>query len=108
MTDTFEKTSEVVFLWHLKKIVRAVFSRHALPKTKIGLPNLDTYQFFYCERLIQSKRHLKRSLCIEFNENCLSHFLLREPLPKPKNGLTNLNFHKFFCNKYYIYIQKYS
>ena len=58
---------------------------------------MDFHQFFYNERLMHSKMHLNRSLCIEFEENRYSRFLLRESLPTPKIGL--LNFHRFFGSK---------
>ena len=48
------------------------------------LLNLGIHQFSYRERLIHSKRHLKRSFCVEFKENLLSYFLMRESLPKSK------------------------
>ena len=75
-----------------------VFLMHALPRPKIGQPNLDFHQFSYSERLIHSKRHLK-CLCIEVEENRQSHLLLRESLSKPKIGLTNVDFHEIFCSK---------
>ena len=75
----------------------------ALPKPKIRLLNLDIHQFSYRERLIHSKRHLKRSLCIEFKENPLSHFSSRESLPKLKIGRPNLDQHKIFCCKRLIH-----
>ena len=45
-----------------------IFAIYVLKRPKIGLPNLFFHQFSYSERLIHSKRHLKRSLCIEFKE----------------------------------------
>ena len=49
--------------------LRAAFLIHALPWPKIGLPYLDIHQFPYSERLMHSKRYLKRSLSTEFKEN---------------------------------------
>ena len=87
-----------------KKIAWGFFSKHALPRPKMGLLNLDIHQYSYSEWLIHSKRHPKRSLYIEFEEYRLSHILLRESLPKPKIGLPHLNFHNFICivNDYYF------
>ena len=95
-----------MYLWLLNKIVGAVFSIHALPWPKVELLNLDIHQFSYNERLIHSKWHLRRSLCIEFKENPMSHFLLKETLPKPKIGLPNLGFHQFFRSINDRFIQK--
>ena len=67
-----------------------------LPRPKIRLQNLDIHQFSYSERLIHSKRHLKRSLFNELKENIESQFLLKESFPKPKIGLSNLDFYLFF------------
>ena len=60
---------------------------------EIRVLNLDIHQFSYSERLIHSKIHLKRSLCIELKEK---PYLLRESPPKPKISLSNLDFHQFF------------
>ena len=38
----------------LKKIIRVVFSRHAFPKSKIGLPNLDLNELYCDKRLMHS------------------------------------------------------
>ena len=46
-----------------------IFLIHALPRPKIELPNLDFHQFSYDERLMQPKKNLKRSLCVDFEEN---------------------------------------
>ena len=63
----------------------------ALPRPKIALLNLGIHQFSYSELLIHLKKHLKRSLFIEFKENPLNHFSLRESLPKPEIGIPNLD-----------------
>ena len=55
-----------------------VFSKYEFPRLEIGQPNFDFYQFSYRERLVHSKKHLKRRLRIEFEENRYSHFCLRE------------------------------
>ena len=60
----------------LKKIVEAVFSTHALPRPKTGLLNLDIDQFFYSERLMHSKRHLKRSLSIELKRKSFEPLII--------------------------------
>ena len=61
-------------MWHLKKIVRFVFSRCAIPKGKIGLPNLDFNEFFCRKRLLHCEKHVKRCLYNEFEENDYSCF----------------------------------
>ena len=81
------------------------FSVRALPRTKIGLPNLDFHQFSCDEGLIHSKRHLKRSLYIEFEENCLSRFLLKESLPELKFCVSNSDFRQFSCSKWLLYFK---
>ena len=60
---------------------------------------MGIHQFSYNERLIHSKRHLKRNLCFDFKENPLSNISLWESLPKDETGISNLDFHQFFCNK---------
>ena len=45
----------------------------------------------------------KRHLSIEFKENLLNYFSLRESLPKPKSVIPNLDFHQCFCSKRLIY-----
>ena len=81
----------------------AVFSMHALPRSKIELLSSDFHQFSYSERLMNSKRHLKRSLCIKLEENPLSHVSLRESLLKPKIGIPNLDYCHCFCSKRLFY-----
>ena len=67
---------------HQKSVVQqhmtsiTVFSMHALPRPKNGQPNLDLYLFSDNERLIRSKRNLKGSLFIKFEENCFSRFFI--------------------------------
>ena len=39
--------------------------------------------------------HLKRTLCVDFVENCLSRFLLRESFSKLTIRVPNLEFHQF-------------
>ena len=75
----------------------------AFPRPKIALLNLGIHQFSYDERLIHSKRHLKRNLCFEFKENPLSNISLRESLPKDETGIPNLDFHQCFCSKRLFY-----
>ena len=45
------------------------FYKQAFPKVEICLPNLDFHQFFCSKRPLHSKKHMKRCLCIEFQEN---------------------------------------
>ena len=58
---------------HLKKTIGAVFSLH-LPRPKIGLHNVDIHHISYSERLIHWKRHLKKSLSIEFKKVVKANF----------------------------------
>ena len=97
--NAFEKTFKRSLCMALKKIDWTVFSIQTLPRPKIALLNLDIHQFSYSERLIHMKRHLKRSLFIEFKENPLSHFSFRESLPKPEIGILNLDFCQCYCGK---------
>ena len=90
---------------NLKKIVQIVFSRRALTKNKIGLPNQNFHQFFCSKRLIHSIKRVKRCLCIEFEENRLRLF------ERITSGLTcgspypTSNFSIFAKTwKYYLYI----
>ena len=78
------------------------FLMPALLRPKIVLLNLDMHQFSYNKQLIHLKKHLKRSLCIEFKENSLSHFSLRESFLKPKIGIPNLDLHQCFYSKDYF------
>ena len=71
-----------------KNKVWFVFSIQGLPRPKIALLNVGIHQFSSSKRLIHSKMHLKRSLCIDFKENPLSHFSLRESLSKPFSGFS--------------------
>ena len=75
------------------------FLIHALRRAKTELPNLNFRQFFYSERLIHSKWHLKRSMILNLKKIITAVFLLREPLPKPKIGQPNFDFGQFFCCK---------
>ena len=43
----------------LKKIVRAIFPSHILPKANIGLRNMDFHQFLCSKTLIHSKKSKK-------------------------------------------------
>ena len=63
-----------------------------LPRSKVELLNSAMHQFSYSGRTIHFKMNLKRSLCIEFKENALSHFSLGESLQKLKIGMPNLEF----------------
>ena len=57
--------------------VTAVFSINTIPRPKVGLPSLDIHQFSSVnERLILSKRHLKRSICVEFQKKSLEPFFI--------------------------------
>ena len=51
----------------LKKIIRVGFSRHPLPKTKFGLPNLDfrMYRSFTAETFLEKRKYV----FIKFEEN---------------------------------------
>ena len=73
----------------------------------MSLLNLDICQFYNSERLIHSKRHLNRSLCIEFEENPLSNFSLSDSLPKPEINIPNLDCHQCFCIKRLFYSKIY-
>ena len=53
----------------LKKIVRAVLSRHSLSRPEIDLTNEDFCEFDSNEQRIHSKRHLKASLYNDFEGN---------------------------------------
>ena len=66
---------------------------HPLPKPKTGILNLDTNQFPFSERLLHSKKNLKRGLYVALKDRVKFIFLLRDLLPKPKTGLPNLDFH---------------
>ena len=88
--------------------MRTVFSIQVLSKSKIRLLNLDIHQFSYGKRLINSKRHLKRSLCLEFKEIPLRHFSLRESLLKLKIGIPNLDFRQCLCSKRLFYPKKHA
>ena len=79
------------------------FSIQSLLRPKITLLNLVIHQFSCSERLIHSKKHLKTSLCIEFKENLMSYFALRESLPKPEIGISNLDLHQYSCSKRLFY-----
>ena len=46
-----------------RKLLHLFFARHALTKAKIWLLNFDFHQVFWSERLIHSKKRLKR-FCI--------------------------------------------
>ena len=106
-SNAFEKAfKKGVYAWLLKKIVWNVFSIQALSRPKIALLNFTIHQFSYSERLIHSKRHLKRSLCIQFKENPLSHFSMRESLPKPEICIPNLDFHQCFFSKRLLYLKR--
>ena len=75
----------------------------AFPRPKKDLLNLGILEFSYNERLIYSKRHLKRNLCFKIKENPLIHTSLRESLPKSEAGIPNLDFHQCFCSKRLFY-----
>ena len=46
----------------MKNVSQVVFLRHTLPKSKIGLPNLDFNEFFNGKRRIHSEKHVNRCL----------------------------------------------
>ena len=58
----------------MNKIVRATYTRQAFTEAKIWSANLDFYQLFCSLRIIRSKKHVRRCLCTEFEENRLSCF----------------------------------
>ena len=61
---------------------------------------MNFHLFSRSEQVINSKRHIKRSLCIKFEENRLSLLIFRESLMmKHKTCLPCLDFHQFFCNE---------
>ena len=43
-----------IFMWHLKEIVWADFSRHALLKAKICLVNLDSHKLIHSKRFVKN------------------------------------------------------
>ena len=52
------------------KIIRADFSKKALPKSKIWLPNFDFNEIVCGKKLIHSEKQEIRYLFIKFKENC--------------------------------------
>ena len=105
-TNAFKKTFKkgLCMTFKKKKNGWTVFS--TLLRLKIVLLNLGMHQFSCSEWLIHFKKHLKRSLFIEFKENLLSHFSLRESLLKPEIDTWNLDFHQCFCNKRFFFFIK--
>ena len=77
----------------LKKTVRAFFSIYALLRPKIWLPNVDSHQFSYNERLTHSKKHKKKNLHIVFEEKRAVFSILA--LSRSTIGLANLDTHQF-------------
>ena len=85
----------------MKKIIQVDFLRHALPKSKIGLPNFVFNECSCSKRPIKSDWHVKRYLFIKFEENRYSHFwnihlrsYFRSVLP---------HFRKTGIGKYYLF-----
>ena len=104
-TNVFEKAfkKELLCMAFKRKVCWTNFSIQALPRPKNASLNLGIHQFSYSEWLIHLKRHLTGSLYIEFKENSLSYFSLRESHPKPKIGMPNWDSHQCFCSKRLFY-----